>query len=86
MSCRGAERGEILKRWVILLKEVERLKLSQSEDKEITPEQNSGASEDVNDIRKKISTVSLLLLLLAFDSSFQLKFQESYGVSCYYCV
>ncbi|RXH70686.1 hypothetical protein DVH24_013432 [Malus domestica] len=29
MSCRGLQRLEILRRWVLLLKEVERLKLSQ---------------------------------------------------------
>ncbi|XP_062092742.1 nuclear-pore anchor-like [Humulus lupulus] len=56
VSCRGNERAHLLKRWLAVLKEIEKLSEGSSEDKQSTLEQDT-ASDDLKDSPRKPSMV-----------------------------
>ena len=58
VSFSGHERAELIKRWLAVLKEIEKSSGVSSEDKERNPEQNH-PSEEQKDNVKKTSLVSL---------------------------
>ncbi|KAM1519352.1 hypothetical protein PS1_022595 [Malus domestica] len=64
MSCRGLQRLEILRRWVLLLKEVERLKLSQGSGDNSSPLSLSQQKRLFHARQSHMQVVTLLLMFL----------------------
>ncbi|KAF3433802.1 hypothetical protein FNV43_RR24905 [Rhamnella rubrinervis] len=56
VTCRGAERAQLLRRWLVVLKEVEKSSQGSSEDKPKTPDQHF-PSDDSKDSPKRPSMV-----------------------------
>lgn len=57
MSCRGPERAQLMKRWLVVLKEVKKLSDAPSEEKAKTLEQHL-AFEDAKENPRKPAIVS----------------------------
>lgn len=57
VSCNGAERVQLLRRWLVVLKDIEKLRGAPFEDKEKTLEQHL-ASDEGKDSPKRPSLVS----------------------------
>ncbi|KAF5948011.1 hypothetical protein HYC85_013968 [Camellia sinensis] len=52
VSCRGPERAQLMKRWLVVLKEIEKLSGVSLEDKEKNPEQNHPSEEPKENMKK----------------------------------
>ncbi|GMP68721.1 hypothetical protein CsSME_00028249 [Camellia sinensis var. sinensis] len=52
VSCRGPERAQLMKRWLVVLKEIEKLSGVSLEEKEKNPEQNHPSEEPKENMKK----------------------------------
>lgn len=59
ISCRGPERVMLLRRWLVVLKEVEKSSLPVAEDKEKASEQQN-VSDESKEILRRPSMVSII--------------------------